>query len=642
MSLFKNKHLLAFVLGMCSLAYPLIVYVSWQNSALILVLCLLFGGFLRSLLQKQKPLILLSGGLALFVISLLLIKPTVATLLYPVLMSSMWSLYMTYTLYNPPTFIERFARLTQPNLSQEGIHYSRQITKVWIGFCTVNAMIALITVLINNLKWWTLYNGLISYVLMGLLFSIEFCYRKLKIEKKQLPMPVRDILKSKTKQEWALYWGESAGPLTDFPALVFTICNLAIKNKHQRVVVHIQDRAYFLAALLAAYYAKLPLILPACHATSGFKACLIKNDLVLTENNELLQEIPGAIDPSHLVPNGCTDKKQQYLEHAQFEIVFYTSGSTGKSKAITKKIEQLEKEINLLEKLWPGNKDRHFFSTVSVQHIYGLLYSLLWPVCTHQKLSRQTHHFLDGLFKKVSTKDVIISSPTHLRYIDSVMQLIHPPAIVFSSGGPLKYPFAKMCYEKLGYYPTEILGSTETGGIAHRTQEKENQSWTPLPAVRILKTKNQLLTLTSGFLLSDTPLETQDKIQWVSKREFVLLGRKDSIVKVEGKRISLQEIQNYLENSPYIQEARVIMLNSGLRDELGGVVVLSQVGIGHIRDMSQLQFFQEIRTYLQQYIEAVVIPRKWRIVNQLPVNAMGKTTYELLSAEFQHNMEALC
>ena len=82
------------------------------------------------------------------------------------------------TLIRPPSMIERFARLAEPNLPEEGVEWTRQVTKVWCGFFCINTVIALITVFFAPMKIWVLYNGLISYVLMGGLLLGEFVLRK--------------------------------------------------------------------------------------------------------------------------------------------------------------------------------------------------------------------------------------------------------------------------------------------------------------------------------------------------------------------------------------------------------------------------------------------------------------------------------
>ena len=74
--------------------------------------------------------------------------------------------------------IERFARLAEPNLPESGVIWTRKITLVWCIFFVINALIALYTVLFAPMKIWVIYNGFVSYVLMGILLLGEFILRK--------------------------------------------------------------------------------------------------------------------------------------------------------------------------------------------------------------------------------------------------------------------------------------------------------------------------------------------------------------------------------------------------------------------------------------------------------------------------------
>jgi uncharacterized membrane protein len=81
------------------------------------------------------------------------------------------------TLLNPPSMIERFARISEPNLSSSAISYTWKVTLIWVLFCLLNALFSLITVLSGDLNLWFLYNGCISYILMGILIGGEYCFR---------------------------------------------------------------------------------------------------------------------------------------------------------------------------------------------------------------------------------------------------------------------------------------------------------------------------------------------------------------------------------------------------------------------------------------------------------------------------------
>jgi uncharacterized membrane protein len=74
--------------------------------------------------------------------------------------------------------IERFARLSEPELSPAGVRYTRHVTQVWCAFFVVNGAIAAYTAAFASREAWALYNGLIAYVLMGVLFGGERLVRR--------------------------------------------------------------------------------------------------------------------------------------------------------------------------------------------------------------------------------------------------------------------------------------------------------------------------------------------------------------------------------------------------------------------------------------------------------------------------------
>jgi uncharacterized membrane protein len=97
--------------------------------------------------------------------------------LYPASMNAAMLAAFGFTLIQPPSMAERFARLREPHLPPEGIIYTRRVTIVWCCFFLLNGSIALITAFWAPAKIWALYNGLIAYILIGLLFAGEYLVR---------------------------------------------------------------------------------------------------------------------------------------------------------------------------------------------------------------------------------------------------------------------------------------------------------------------------------------------------------------------------------------------------------------------------------------------------------------------------------
>lgn len=186
------------ILTLVTLLYPLVVFyglaefsVRWVSFVLLLLFILRFV-LLSKNNNKTTDAKQMLGPLAtkiisVLVLALLLLSFTfeidIGLLFYPVVINSALALVFLYSLANPPPIIERLARLTQPELPPHAVIYTRTVTKVWLGFFIVNGLVATYTALWTNLEVWTLYNGLIAYILMGILFAGEYLVR-LRVQKR--------------------------------------------------------------------------------------------------------------------------------------------------------------------------------------------------------------------------------------------------------------------------------------------------------------------------------------------------------------------------------------------------------------------------------------------------------------------------
>src|SRR5690606_15152058 len=97
---------------------------------------------------------------------------------YPVLVNLVMLGVFGITLIYGPPLIERLARLREPELPPKAVRYTRRVTQVWVLFFIFNATLATLLTLWAPLSWWTLYNGLSAYLLMGLLFAGEWLVRQ--------------------------------------------------------------------------------------------------------------------------------------------------------------------------------------------------------------------------------------------------------------------------------------------------------------------------------------------------------------------------------------------------------------------------------------------------------------------------------
>jgi uncharacterized membrane protein len=176
------KSILAGLIGILTLAYPFVVYFGIQRFSprhLALFLLVVFAARL-AFFSKQgeflKALPLLLGGSIIALLVVIADNP-IFLLYHPVFINLSALLVFATSLKWGPPMIERFARIQEPDLPEVAIPYCHKVTWVWVAFFAINGTIALTTAILGDIKIWTLYNGLISYVLIGMLFAIEFMVR---------------------------------------------------------------------------------------------------------------------------------------------------------------------------------------------------------------------------------------------------------------------------------------------------------------------------------------------------------------------------------------------------------------------------------------------------------------------------------
>jgi hypothetical protein len=181
-----------------------------------------------------------------------------------------------------------------------------------------------------------------------------------------------------------------------------------------------------------------------------------------------------------------------------------------------------------------------------------------------------------------------------------------------------------------GQSAIEIFGSTESGGIAWRRQGLEPMTpWTLFDGMK-LDYEQDRWWLQSPYLLDGERLELADRIEPLDDSRFILAGRLDRIVKVEEKRLSLSEMEQRLAELPWIAEAVTLMIAKS-RDTIGAGIVLNRDGRQLLAEQGRPGLIRKLREALHHWFDAVVLPRKWLILDSIPLTAQGKTDTRLLN-----------
>ena len=179
----KRLDLASAVFAGFSVLYPLIaisvVHTLGPGTAVFVVLAFLGARLLLPVLrgvpvQMSLALLPVLAG----ILAVAAFDKQLSVRLYPVFMNAAMLAAFASTLIKPPSMIERFARIFEPDLPESGVRYTRKVTMVWIGFFALNGTIALWSVLQPGWKAWLIYNGFIAYAAAGILFASEYVVRQ--------------------------------------------------------------------------------------------------------------------------------------------------------------------------------------------------------------------------------------------------------------------------------------------------------------------------------------------------------------------------------------------------------------------------------------------------------------------------------
>ncbi len=319
-------------------------------------------------------------------------------------------------------------------------------------------------------------------------------------------------------------------------------------------------------------------------------------------------------------------------------LVLFTSGSTGAPQAISKKLFQMSREVATLEAHFGGLLGAaDIMSTVSHQHIYGLLFNILWPLAAGRAIYAKNFSFPAELIGGLAERDgLLVSSPAHLKRLPAHAaggMVSNRLRAVFSSGGPLSFEVVSDLKRLLNLVPIEVYGSSETGGIAWRQQHTRiDEAWTPMTGVACrIDSAAGVLEVRSPHLPNDEWFQTADRAVLREDNRFLIEGRIDRIVKIEEKRISLAAIEGQLTASSMVADARVIV-TEGRRARIAAFIVPSLIGHRKLALVGKLAFNRILADTVGQAVEAVGIPKVWRYLDALPTNLQGKTAYADLIA----------
>lgn len=397
----------------------------------------------------------------------------------------------------------------------------------------------------------------------------------------------------------------------------------------ERVVVICRDRLAFLVAFVGAGRAGYAVALPANAQPETIRQLRLQPGVRTVIHDG--EGEAGFDARDFLAAPAPYDELAVRVPPEQPLVVIHTSGTTGAPKACPKTAAQLLGEALTLRRAFPDVEGARVLAVVPPYHIYGMLFGLLLPALSGGSFARDPAYHAMALAESLTHHrvDVLVSVPAHLRGLRELRPHSLPGLRrIFSSGAALAADTARTLHERFGWEVTEVLGSTETGGIAHRlSRGDEGVPYRPFRGVGIEIDADGYMLLDSPLLSPDAPRPYRhaDRAELLADGRFRLLGRADGVIKVGGTRVALAEIEARLRAVEGVRDAAVVAVEvGGARGHATWAAVVGE-GVNVAR----------LRSALRQHLAPVVLPRRYRFVDALPREPNGKIPRAALLALFE-------
>lgn len=384
-----------------------------------------------------------------------------------------------------------------------------------------------------------------------------------------------------------------------------------------------EDRYHFLLGFAAALLAGQVSLLPPSRSPESLRRILEEypDTCCLTDHADAPPGLPVvAIADQPREDPGCM--RVPLVPGEQVAAIVFTSGSTGQPSAHAKTwyslvvgAEALGRQLKM-----EGSPRPAILGTVPPQHMFGLETTVLLPLqwgCTVHAARPVFPADLRSALASLPAPRWLVTTPLHLRACLAEGVPLPTMEGVLSATMPLAPELARKA-ESLWRVPVrEIYGCTEAGMIAMR-RTAEGEAWELCRGLRMWRTADGIW-VEGGHVAHS--LRLADRITVLNERQFVLHGPAHDLVKIGGKRASLQALNRELTDIQGVVDGAFY-----LPDTDSGGTRLTAFAVA--RGLTAPAILAELR----KRIDPIFLPRPLYIVDTLPRNSTGKLPHESLRA----------
>ena len=347
------------------------------------------------------------------------------------------------------------------------------------------------------------------------------------------------------------------------------------------------------------------------------------------------------------------------IDNSRMGMILFTSGTTNKPKGVVSTHKNLEAQISTLVNAWEWIAADHTLCVLPLHHVHGIINVIscaMWSGATCQFIPEFSAAEIFNLFQK-GELNVFMAVPTiyfklityweslpveEQQALKSCMQKFR---LMVCGSAALPVSVMEKWKEISGHSLLERYGMTEIGMALSNPYHGERRAGyvgLPLPGVQvkladenyndaaegepgeiIIKGENVFKEYwnnpeaTSKEFTKDGWFKTGD-IAVIEDGYYRIMGRNSvDIIKSGGYKISALEIEEVLRTHDEISDCAVVGIPD---DEWGELIVSAIVPTTQAIDTGALNL------WMREKMPAYKTPRQYKIVEELPRNAMGKVT----------------
>jgi acyl-CoA synthetase (AMP-forming)/AMP-acid ligase II len=320
-----------------------------------------------------------------------------------------------------------------------------------------------------------------------------------------------------------------------------------------------------------------------------------------------------------------------------------TSATTGAARQVAFNEAQLAADPENIVATMGLRRDSPNLAVISLAHSYGFS-NLVLPLLLHGI----PLVLAPGALPEALRQAAATGSNWTLPAVPALWRAWHEagaiPAnvrLAISAGAPLPLPLEQAVFERSGLKLHNFLGSSECGGIAYDASDTPRTDaslvGTAMRNVALSRGEDGCLVVTGANVgetywpdpdarLGGGTFRTSDLVELRDGGVF-LRGRTSDLINVAGRKVAPETIEQALLAHPAVRECLVLGLPSedAARGDEVAAVVATQEEVT----------VEQLRQFLHARLPDWQLPREWRLVESLTVNARGKLSRAEWRSQFR-------